>query len=47
MSFEVCGIAEMKTWIVQWGDMVEVLEPEQLREDMRETALKLLALYQV
>ena len=21
MSFEICGIAEMKTWIVQWGDM--------------------------
>ncbi len=47
MSFEVCGIKEMKTWIVQWSDMVEVLEPEWLREDMREAARRLLALYQV
>lgn len=27
VSFRVCGIPEMKTWIVQWGDAVEVLEP--------------------
>lgn len=45
MSFEVCGLAEMKTWIVQWGDMVEVLEPDCLREDMRDMACRLLALY--
>ncbi len=46
MSFDVCGITEMKTWIVQWNDMVEILEPEWLRKDMRKMALKLLALYQ-
>ncbi|OPX83517.1 MAG: hypothetical protein A4E53_04602 [Pelotomaculum sp. PtaB.Bin104] len=34
ISFEVCGITEMKTWIVQWGDMVEVLEPRWLRDEM-------------
>lgn len=45
MSFQVCGIAEMKTWIVQWGDMVEVLEPPRLREDMRETASRILEIY--
>ncbi len=47
MSFEVCGVAEMKTWIVQWGDMVEVLEPDWLREDMREAASRLLELYKL
>jgi len=34
VSFYVCGIKEMKTWIVQWGNTVEVLEPGWLREDM-------------
>jgi len=24
------GIAELKTWIMQWGEMVEVLEPDWL-----------------
>lgn len=46
ISFEVCGIAEMKTWIVQWGDMVEVLEPGWLREDLCESARRMLAIYQ-
>jgi len=26
ISFEVCGIAELTTWIMQWGNMAEVLE---------------------
>jgi proteasome accessory factor B len=45
MSFEVCGIDEMKTWIVQWIDTVEVLEPEWLREDMCDLARRMLAIY--
>ncbi|MDF9408226.1 WYL domain-containing protein [Pelotomaculum isophthalicicum JI] len=45
MSFEICGIDEMKTWLVQWGDMVEVLEPEWLREDMCEIAKRILEVY--
>lgn len=45
MSFEVCGITEMKTWIIQWADMVEVLEPDWLREDMCEMARRMLAVY--
>jgi len=46
LSFEVCGIAEMKTWIVQWGDKVEVLEPGWLKEDLCESARRVLAIYQ-
>jgi len=46
MSFEVCGIDEMKTWLVQWGDTVEVLDPDWLREDMCEMANSILQLYQ-
>ncbi len=45
VSFNVCGITEMKTWIVQWGDSVEVLEPGWLREDMCRLAERILTLY--
>lgn len=45
ISFNVCGIAEMKTWIVQWGDAVEVIEPGWLREDMCKMAEDLLRVY--
>ena len=47
MSFKVCGIAEMKTWIVQWGDMVEVLEPDWLKKDICDTARRLLSIYKI
>lgn len=45
VSFNVCGIVEMKTWIVQWGDAVEVLEPGWLREDMCKMAEDILKVY--
>ncbi|OPX87343.1 MAG: hypothetical protein A4E53_02525 [Pelotomaculum sp. PtaB.Bin104] len=45
ISFEVCGITEMKTWIVQWGDMVEVLEPPWLRDEMCSMARRVLGVY--
>lgn len=45
MSFEICGIDEMKTWLVQWGDTVEVLEPGWLRQDMYDMAGKVLEIY--
>ncbi len=47
ISFEICGIAEMKTWIVQWVDMVEVLEPDWLRDDICELARRVLAVYKI
>ena len=45
LSFKVCGIPEMKTWIVQWGDRVEVLEPTWLREDMYKMAEEIINVY--
>ncbi|MEN6324636.1 MAG: hypothetical protein ABFD18_00275, partial [Syntrophomonas sp.] len=27
LEFEICGLRELQSWILQWGDMVEVLEP--------------------
>ncbi len=47
LSFEACGIAEMRTWIFQWGDAVEVLEPGRLREDICEMARKMLKFYKI
>lgn len=45
VSFTVCGIAEMKTWLVQWGDAVEVLEPDWLRDDMYKLAEGIMKVY--
>jgi proteasome accessory factor B len=46
VSFEVCGIAEMVGWLFQWGDMVEVLEPQWLREEIRAMAERVANVYQ-
>ncbi len=45
ISYNVCGIAEMKTWLVQWGNNVKVLEPGWLREDMCKLAEDVLKVY--
>lgn len=45
VSFNVCGISEMKTWIIQWGDAAEVLEPDWLREEIRKMAEDIANLY--
>jgi proteasome accessory factor B len=45
LSFEACGLAELKTWIFQWGNAVEVLEPDWLRETICEMANNLLKVY--
>lgn len=34
MTMEVAGTTELKTWILGWGDQVEVLEPEGLRGEV-------------
>lgn len=45
VAFNVCGIEEMKTWIVQWGDAAEVLSPDWLRDEMRQMAERIANLY--
>jgi len=34
MTMQVSGTTELKTWILGWGDRVEVLEPRSLREQV-------------
>ncbi len=38
LQFEVCGLLELQSWILQWSNQVEVLEPLILREAIREIA---------
>jgi proteasome accessory factor B len=45
LSFEACDIAEMRTWIVQWGYAVEVLEPDWLKEDICKIARRVVEIY--
>jgi predicted DNA-binding transcriptional regulator YafY len=34
MTMEVAGTVELRSWILGWGDQVEVLEPESLRDEI-------------
>lgn len=45
LTFEICGLMEFRTWLIQWGSAAEVLEPESLREEMRDMARAVAALY--
>ena len=45
MQFEVCGLVEMQSWIMQWGNQVEVLEPASLRKRIQAQALSIAKLY--
>lgn len=45
VSFRVSGLAELQTWIVQWLDRVEVLEPESLRHQVRDMGAAIAGLY--
>ncbi len=45
VQFEVCGLIEMQSWIMQWGNQVEVLEPPGLRKKILAQALRVAELY--
>jgi predicted DNA-binding transcriptional regulator YafY len=32
LAFDVAGVLEITPWILGWGDTIEVLEPQALRE---------------
>jgi len=44
-EFNVDGLSEIKTWVMGFGENVEVLEPLELREDIVKTLEKTLLLY--
>jgi predicted DNA-binding transcriptional regulator YafY len=43
---EVNEPREVGWWVLQWGAEAEVLEPESLRQELRETAQRLVGLYE-
>jgi len=45
MTLKVTDTIELYSWILGWGEKVEVLEPPELREDIIETAKAMLDVY--
>lgn len=45
ISLEVCGLIELKGWLLQWGPQVEVLEPDNLRQEIVDTACQIVNMY--
>ena len=45
MVMEVAGTTELKTWILGWGDTVQVLEPSSLRDEVIGEVERTLATY--
>lgn len=46
MTLEVSDTVELLSWILSWGDMVEVLEPATLRRKIIDNAKAMLELYE-
>lgn len=46
ISLEVCGLIELKSWLLQWGKEVEVLEPFYLRQQLLEAAREIVQIYE-
>ncbi len=45
ISYSACGLFEFTGWLLQWGELVEVLEPEDLRKAMKEKLEKMAGKY--
>jgi len=46
MTLRVTSTVDLYSWILRWGEKVEVLEPEELRQEIAETARAVLEVYQ-
>jgi len=45
MTLKVTNTVELYSWVLSWGEKVEVLEPEELRERVARTATAMLDIY--
>ncbi|MDD4802627.1 MAG: WYL domain-containing protein [Syntrophomonas sp.] len=45
LEFKVCGLVEMQSWILQWGSQVQVLKPLKLRQEIIDTAQRIIQQY--
>jgi len=46
MTLRVTSTVDLYSWILRWGEKVEVLEPEELRQEVIETAKAMVDIYQ-
>jgi len=46
VTFRVADTVDLYSWIMGWGEQVEVLEPKELREEVAETAENMVKLYE-
>ena len=45
MTLTVASLMEVGRWVRGWGDAIEVLEPEELRDELRREAVRLARAY--
>jgi len=46
MTLRVVDTVELLSWIMGWGELVEVLEPKELRKEVLNTAKRMVKVYQ-
>ena len=46
LYMRVGGIRELRSWVLGWGCEVEVLAPQQLRDEICEHARRMVTMYQ-
>jgi len=46
MTLRITHTYELVSWILGWGERIEVLEPQELREEVMQTAKKMVKIYQ-
>ena len=46
MTLRVTDTVDLYSWILGWGEKIEVLEPPELRKEVMRTAEKMLKIYQ-
>ncbi|MFC1894082.1 helix-turn-helix transcriptional regulator [Chloroflexota bacterium] len=46
MTLRITDTAELRSWILGWGEKIQVLEPDEIRQNIIETAKAMLDVYQ-
>ncbi len=45
LEYQICGLIELHSWILQWGTQVEVLQPKALRRQVKKSAREIYEKY--
>ena len=46
VSYTASGLYELTAWLLQWGELVEIIKPESLRKQMKEKLQKIIKKYE-